>query len=514
MGRNRNRNRQQKALPNTTQIKQVQGPQKPPYTPSGARQHPDQGLVQLDATLTEKYLGRGLLGLGPFLEVLSNASGDDLLRQHGYALYRRMMMDPEVDASLDTLVQSSSSQPIKVVAAVGPNDPRFEEAEKYAKFGNYVLDRFDADSWRKEQTRAALSMGNAAAEIDWNYLETGPYAGRLVIDNVRTIPHEDYGYIVDRWGEIYGVAPMGNAAAGMFPLGNIIPLSSTDLAKRLNGAVPRYKLTVWTWEKRGNDPRGTSVLGPAYIPWWSKQRAIEEWSCWIGRFAQPSIWATPGPDALPTCDPVTGNPINPTELLLQALMSFKSASVLALPHGSQVNLLQAQNGAREFIDSIRAWNTEITRSILGQHLATAEGENQSRAAADVHSLVLRQLINSIRRWVARNIRKDLIKPLIEGNFGDVGDLMPDIDLGDGDGWLPTVTEIAVLMQAGYFTEDQLPKLDKILGVPVRETNIPTGPAAVAAKVEIAKEKELGNQSANDSGGKDTAREAEKSSPDS
>jgi hypothetical protein len=222
---------------------------------------------------------------------------------------------------------------------------------------------------------------------------------------------------------------------------------------------------------------------PAYIPWWAKQRAIEEWSCWLGRYAQPSIWATPGPNAVPVC--VTDSQGNqtvtqPTELLLNALLQFKSASVLALPYGSEVNLLEAKGDAQPFIDSIKAFNTEITRAILGQHLATAEGDNQSRAAADVHALVLRIFINSLRRFIAASIERDLIKPLIEGNYGDVGHLMPVVDLGDGDGWAPTVTEIAVLMQSGYFTVDQLPKLDVILGLPVRETSEPAGPAAANA----------------------------------
>lgn len=462
---------------NTTEIRRVQGPQLPGQVPA------QEGLVRIDTSLTEQYLGTGLIGQGPYLQVLNNNGADPLLVKHGYPIYEQMVNDSEVDASLDLLVESSSSQPIRAIASVPPGEVGHEESQKLAKFVNYVFDQFDIDSWHKEQTRGALQFGNSCSEIDWEFEDYGRYRGSLVITDLRRQEPQNYGYITDRYGTVYGTAPLNNAAL-IFPLGNLIPLSNDGLATNLPGAVPVHKLCIWTWKKRANDPRGTSILGPAYIPWWSKQRAIEEWSCWIGRFAQPSLWGTPGPDAVPVCDPANPNapPIPPTQALLAALQQFKSASVLALPHGSQLELLQAQAGAKEFIDSIHLWDTQITRAILGQHLATAEGEKQSRAAADVHGLVLLQLIRSIKQWKAKLIQNQIIKPLIEINYGDIGDLMPVVDIGDADGWPLTATEIAVLFQSGFFAEDQLQELDKRLGVPVRKTNVPTGPAAISARL--------------------------------
>lgn len=456
---------------NTYQVKQVQGPQTTAPEPQTAN-------VALQADLLEKYLGRGLVGLGPSLEVLTNSAADPLLRQHGYQLYRQMLADSEVDASLDLIVQASSADPVTAISPLDPTDPDFKLSQELADFVNYVFECIGIDTWRREQTRTMLAFGNATSEIDFDWIETGRYANHLTIKELRLQLPEDFGYIIDRWGEIYGVAPLGAAAAYQFTMGNLVALSTDQAVTFLKGAVPRYKLAIWTWEKKGTDPRGTSALIPAYIPWWAKQRAIEEWACWLGRYSQPSIWATPGPDAVPICL-ANGTVVQPTENLLNALMQFKSASVLALPYGSEVNLLQVSGGADPFINSIRLFNTEITRAILGQHLATNEGASQSRAAADVHALILRMMINSLRRFVGTMIVKQIIKPVIEGNYGDVGRLMPTVDLGDGDGWPATITEIAVLMQSGYFSQDQLRKLDKKYGLPVRETNIPTGPAAIS-----------------------------------
>lgn len=453
------------------QRKQVQGPQL-------INQDPKVADVRLQADLAEKYLGHGMVGMGPYLEILSNRTADELTAQHGYSLYAKMLMDGEVDASLDTLIHASNSQPVAAISPLDVDDPDYKLSKELADFVNHVFSLYDFDNWRQEQLRQALAYGNAVSEADWDIINTGPWKDHFIIKQMRLQRIEDYGFIVDRWGEIYGVAPRGAAAGLTMPVGNLIMLNSSQGEKLLKGAIPRYKLSIWTWEKKGTDPRGSSILRPAYIAWWSKQRTLEEWSCWLNWYAQPSIWATPGPDAIPICTTLpNGSQLitQPTEALLQALIQFKSASALALPYGSHVELLHANGGAEPFMLSIDVFNKEITRAILGQHLATSEGNNQSANAAETHALVLRLLIANLRRFVANMIKIDIIKPMIEANYGDVGRLMPVVDLGDGDGFPPTVTEIAVLFQSGYFTDDQLTFLDTILGLPIRQTSNRVGP---------------------------------------
>ena len=445
----------------THQDKEVQGP-------SMYNQPPQVATVQLAANLEQKYLGVGMAGFGPSLQVLSNRGASELVCQHGYELLRKMSDDGEVDASLDALIQASTGYPLTLQSPITPDDPDYKLAKKYADFATHVFSDIPIDDWRREQLRNALTFGNACSEVDWTIRTDDEGEPRFWIKRLRVQAPENYGYLVDRWGEIYGVVPMGAAAFGQYPLGNIVQLTE-DQFRQLKGVVPRYKLSIWTWDQRNNDPRGTSILIPAYVPWWSKQRTIEEWSCWLGRYAQPSIWGTPGPNALPYCPPGHQTPVQPTEALLQALLQFKSASALALPYGSQLELLTVEGGVDPFVKSIEIWNKEITRSILGQHLATSEGGVQSRTGAEIHALVLRQLISSIRQFMIRQITHELVKPLIEANFGDVGRLMPFVNLGDADGFPPSVTEIALLFQAGYFSEDQLPFLDKVLGLPIRTT---------------------------------------------
>jgi hypothetical protein len=467
------RNRRAKSELNTTTVKQVQGPQK-------LIGPPNIGLVEIDATLNQKYLGTSFIGLDSSLQVLDNNSPNSLKSKYGYQLFRQMQEDSEVDASLDTLVQGSSSQPIEIVSELDPDDAGYKRSKYYADFISWMLEQFDFNSWEKQQLKSMFAYGNSVSEKDYDIKPVGR-AERLVITDLRLQLPENYGFIADGYGEVYGVAPLNQPF--IMPMGNLIPLSPTNLATNLRGAVPLHKLCIWSWDKVGNDPRGQSILIPAYIPWWSKQRAIEEWSCWLGRYSQPSLWGTPGPDAVAQCAPGTNQLIPPTELLLNELRKFKAGSAFALPFGSQLNLLQVAGGAEPFLASIDHFDIAINRAITGQHLATGEGQSQSRSAADVHAIVLKQYINSIRHFIARQINRDIIRPIIKANFGNVGELMPVVNLGDGDIYPPSLTEVAVLLQSGYFTEDQLIALDKKYGFPVRRTNNPAGPQAISANAK-------------------------------
>lgn len=456
---------------NTSQIRSVQGP--PQYT-----RPPKRSYVEVTSELKDDYLGSSLISLDATLRVLNNDAADDLLTKHGYSLYRKMLKDDEIDANMTTLLNGACAQPISFASALNPTDDGYEKSMRYADIFNYISEFFDIDSWVREQLRYMLTFGNAASEASWDFINVGRFGELFAITQFRLQQPEMYGIIVDRWGQIYGVAPLLQAAGLTFPLGNLIPLEA-DKIKQLHGAVPLYKLALWIWERAGVDPRGTSMLQPAYMPWWLKQKALEEWVAYIGRYGQPSIVAMPGPDATNQCD-ASGNTITPTQVLLDTIRGFKSASALALPFGSEFHIVQANGDAKPFLESVDSFNRAISRAILGEHLATGEGQNQSRAAAEVHGLVLRQTINTLRFFKAKMIRRDFIRPIMEMNFGRVDErLIPVVNLGDGDGNPPSAKDIGVLLQSGYFTDDQLPSLDRQLGFPVRKGDQPAGPQAIS-----------------------------------
>ena len=163
---------------NVAQVKDVQGPQR-------YKQEPQIGRVELTADLAEKYLGAGLIGFAPYLEVLNNKAGDELLCKHGYDLYRRMLTDSEVEAAVNALIQATNSQPFKAISPLNPDDTDYKLSQELADVVNWVFTQFDFDEWREDQLRQTLTFGNAVSEVDWDVPECGPWEGHFTIKRLR-----------------------------------------------------------------------------------------------------------------------------------------------------------------------------------------------------------------------------------------------------------------------------------------------------------------------------------------
>jgi len=122
----------------------------------------------------------------------------------------------------------------------------------------------------------------------------------------------------------------------------------------------------------------------------------------------------------------------------------------------------------------------MTKGILYVTLATEEGRYQARAAAEVHADVLQLLIRVAKQCVERLVQ-DILRRSISYNYGDdARRFVPGVRFGETDSanqgalW----TAVASLMSASYFTTDQLPQVDSMIGMPVR---LPMDASDVAAQ---------------------------------
>ena len=78
------------------------------------------------------------------------------------------------------------------------------------------------------------------------------------------------------------------------------------------------------------------------------------------------------------------------------------------------------------------------------------------------------MILTVRNWLGDQVRRDVFRPIVLANFGDDAErFTPLLDLGDGDGFPISATEVASLAAVGWFTDDQMAVMDKRLGLPVR-----------------------------------------------
>lgn len=422
----------------------------------------DAPVVATAGDLSRPYIAANINAYLAMLQSLPHAF-DDLTKQFGVDIYDQMLTDSEVAASLDVIVYASvPSQPI-IDAALTPNDPEYNTSVVVADFITDMVNNFSMSlqDILRIMVRQALAYGTAIGELIYETTDDA-----WLISDIRITDLLQYTLIIDGFNQIHGVAPVN--LFNRFPVGAIMPI--TD-GQTLDNVIPRSKVLMMAWQPAKGDPRGHSLLRPAYAAWWAKQQILNEMVTWFARFAQPSIWGTTAEGAQDICitNPDGSQTITrPTDQLLDALMQFRNASAIALPYGSAVNTISVGESGQIFLLGLDWADNSIRRAILKQHLATGEGQHQARAAAEVHQDILGLMILTVRNWIADQVRRDVFRPIVLANFGeDAERFIPRLDLGDGDGFPISAMEAAQLAAVGWFTDDQMAVMDKRLGLPVR-----------------------------------------------
>ena len=428
----------------------------------GTSPAPASVTVGAPADLTRPYLAANINAYMAMLSALPQAF-DDLSGQFGIDIYDQMLTDSEVSASLDVIVYAAVATPPVVDAALTPDDPDYDIAVMVADFVRNMLDglTISLQDTLRVLVRQALAFGTALGELIYEATDD-----TWLISDIRVTDMRQYTLVVDGFNQIHGIAP--TMLHERFPVGSVMPIYDGQV---LDNVMPRSKALLLAWQPTGSDPRGKSLLRAAYAPWWAKQQIINEMVTWFARFAQPSIWGTTAEGAQDICitNPDGSQTIErPTDQLLAALMQFRNASAIALPYGSQVNAISMSQSGTVFFDGLDWADQAIRRAILKQHLATGEGQHQARAAAEVHQDILGLMILTVRNWLGDQVRRDVFRPIVLANFGDAAErFTPYLDLGDGDGFPISATEVAQLAAVGWFTSDQMAVMDKRLGLPVR-----------------------------------------------
>lgn len=107
------------------------------------------------------------------------------------------------------------------------------------------------------------------------------------------------------------------------------------------------------------------------------------------------------------------------EALQQALIMMGSDAAGIIPEGAEIEFKEAAKiSSLNVYESLANFcNKEMSKAILGQTLTTDIGSNGSRAAAEVHDGVRKDLVEADCKALSTTLRNDLIKPLILFNYG-------------------------------------------------------------------------------------------------
>lgn len=399
---------------------------------------------------------------------------DDLTADFGDDLYERMLRDPQVTACVNVFRASILEDGVHVLCALEDADADgYELAHELTAYTERTLDDLETPLddvlW---DMLAAVAFGSRVAEEVYDLGRT--YTGRqqLTLRALKVKPRRATAFVVDPYLNVLGILglmpdkPMALAAGSL--LGG---LGQENL-------LPRSKFAVATFRPVNGDPRGTSILRPAYNAWWLKMQAWQEYLKYLAQFASPSLIGFTAPNAQSYTD-AAGTLVTPETAMVNALVAFRNASALAFPHGSQVQPIVMTGEGEPFLAAITLFDQQITKAILHQTLATEEGQHQARAASEVHQDVLDTMVRQAKKAIERMLRRDVLRQMVRVNYGEAAlALTPKVTLGETERQDVTrlMDAIARLQTSGYLAPSQYPTIDVMLGLAQRE----------AAEVEAAR----------------------------
>lgn len=379
---------------------------------------------------------------------------DDVDQQMGDDAYRNMLRgDPVVSASINVLKAGVLEDGCTLAPAVTDEAADgYDQAQEINAFCSDVLENLPVPLIDVLYNMLdALVYGNKVAEL--TYRQDGAV---LVLASIKVKPRKATAFVVDQFYNVLGLVGRAPGSAGS--------LVVTD--KQDTTLLPLDKFAVLTFRPRDNDPRGTSILRPAYNGWWLKQQAWVEFMKYLVQFASASVWATTAQGARKN----PGDTASPQEELLTQLMNFRNGAAVAVPFGTQLNLLQSTGEGRAFHAAFDLFNREMVTGILHQTRATMEAEHGSRADSETGQDVLDTLVRQIKKSVQRMVQRDILTPLVRYNYGDAAAaLTPLLSLGTVEEQDRSAmwTALAALMGSGFIDASQLPGLDIMAGLPQR-----------------------------------------------
>lgn len=193
------------------------------------------------------------------------AAFDDLIRQHGDAIYERMLTDAHVKACFNLKRWGVLSVPWRLEPADAS-----PEAERTHAFVDYTLQTMQGGVfgllWR---VLDALVKGCAILEKLYAYRTEPPHAGYWTLVGFKAKNPALFRFQIDAYRNVQAL--LLNAPNG------------TELT------LPREKFILYAYNPRYESPAGESDLRAAYRAWRSKERILQQWDLFLSKYASPTL---------------------------------------------------------------------------------------------------------------------------------------------------------------------------------------------------------------------------------
>jgi hypothetical protein len=419
---------------------------------------------------------------------------DDITSDFGPDIYERMLKDSQVTSAFESLRMGVLASGVNFPGRVQDEKASdFKQSEEVRQFVERNLNERLNQPFRQicYDLLEGMATGHKVAELVYEYADDGTTGqdedkGKICLKAIKVKPQRVTAFVVDAYFNVValiGLLP-GQGASAIVTQGLIGVPSSGSAKDTPANLLPREKFAVFTFRPQDADPRGTSILRPAYSPWWEKQQYKGAYLAYMAQFASPSLIGYTPEDSVsfpvsdsyanPTPNATTGTQeyLTPEQVMATALASFKNGTYLVLPGGSKVEPLQVNGNGEAFTAAFEFCNSEITKAIQYQTLSTNEGKHQSRAASQTHENVKDMVINFAKEALADCINWDIIYNLVRYNYGEdvARRFAPKVDFSEGaaQDFAQDANAIAALQTAGYLHISQYQGIDSKLDLPPRD----------------------------------------------
>lgn len=407
---------------------------------------------------------------------------DDTSAAFGDDVYDRMALDPIVASTLMIFNAAILEDGLLMASPVkDPKDPEAALADEILAAANQMIEDLDTplDSVLWDMMKM-VHLGNRVAELIWTLKERPDGFYKESITAIKVKPRRAIAFVMDPYGNLLGLQ-------AVIPGQPMVPRPGSTVDPKAP-LLPLSKFLIFSFRPSESDPRGSSILRPAFNTWVDKIQTLAERQKHLARYASPSIFGTTADKAQPvdivdTQGVATGKRMNPQEAMKQALLALHSGTVTVGPFGSNVALVEAKGDGTVFANALSYDDSQIVKTILTQTLATGEGQHGStRAAARVHQDSFNTLVKQAKKAVATSLRDGLLKVWVSKNWGDQAiHLTPNITMGSSEtqDLASLMAAVARLFTSGYVAKSQLPSIDSLLNLPERladeiETTNPGG----------------------------------------
>jgi hypothetical protein len=400
---------------------------------------------------------------------------DDITRDFGGEIYERMITDPVVASAVDSIQLAVLSEGVTFIPAyatpngfAAPEPAQVAEADRAREVCDFVKRAFDgSESSVASELLDCLIYGYKVAEITLQK-GRGEDSGRLILKSCKGKHFKLINFVVDENFNVDGIlAAMPGTPVNVSAIGTVDP----ETAKNF---LPRWKFALAQHRPNNGDPRGTSILRPAYNAWFIKSQILPDYYKYLRQFATPSIVGkTPESDAQgfvnktnadgTVATNVDGTPIFITAemALYRALEVFVGGSILAVKGGTEIDLIHSEGGGEAFTNAYDYFDKQIVTAIMGTSRASMEGKGGDKGGSSVAQDITQLRIAYLKELISSVIYRDIVRLLVSVNFGeDALRYAPVVALKqvEQQDWARELDAISRAMQSGVIMTAHLPAI--------------------------------------------------------